>query len=195
MVWCPSMSRRQPGAAFFYYPALDPYYRDDIENGQNDWTVFNFNDTEPFNWLITGIETFAGQNSWVAPGLTSPSDMSLVSPPIAITNQTELSFWHQYDLEESFDGGVVEISTNSNPLASGDMGPWMTANPYYGNIAAGTQSPLEGRPAFTGNSGGYVRTVIDLSQFANRTIIIRFRLTSDAANAGAGWWIDNVMVR
>ena len=65
-----------------------------------------------------------------------------------------LTFRHSYDLENGKDGGVLEISINGGPfidfVAAGGGGL------YNGTISSGSFSPIAGRAAWTGDSGGYV---------------------------------------
>lgn len=56
-------------------------------------------------------------------------------------------------------------------------------------------SPIGGRPAFTGNSSGYVETVVDLQSLSGENALFRFRMTSDSSVGGNGWRVDDVQVR
>ena len=179
----------------YFHASINPQYLEDVESGTNGWQVFNSNVDLPMDWAVSVTGGFDGQQCWFGTNLDTESDMSLVSPDIILSGQTELSFWHQYDFEENFDGGVVEISINGDAMTSSDLGPWMTLNAYNAKIIAGSGNALAGRPAFTGSSGGYLRTVIDLTPFVGQTVKIRFRLTSNDGLAKAGWWIDRVMIR
>ena len=109
-----------------------------------------------------------------------------------------LSFHHDYDTETGFDGGVVEISTDG--VVWSDLGPHAIEGPYNGSISACCSSPIGGRPAFTGSSGGYVRTRFTLSAFAGSQVRVRFRMVTDSVRfrstnpivEGTGWWVDDV---
>ena len=49
--------------------------------------------------------------------------------------------------------------------------------------------------AWSGNSQGYINTVVNLGpNVAGQNIILRFRFGSDEATNGAGWWIDTLTV-
>ena len=102
-----------------------------------------------------------------------------------------MTFFHSYDLESGFDGAVLEISINGGAFtdivaAGGTISP-----PYNGTISAGTLNPMAGRPAWTGNSGGYVSALVTLPFAAShQNIRMRFRVATDCQNAGTGWRID-----
>ena len=88
-----------------------------------------------------------------------------------------LSFWHSYDFEENWDGGVLEASIDDG-LSWTDLGQWVTQNDYSHSLN-NSPNPLAGRSAFSGSSDGYVNTLIDLSSFSGQAILMRFRVGSD----------------
>src|SRR5204862_4324075 len=86
------------------------------------------------------------------------SDKLLDTPPISISSvPAQVTFRNNYDLESSFDGGVLEISINGGPfndiVAAG--GSFVTGG-YSDSISTSFQSPIAGRLAWSGNSGGYI---------------------------------------
>lgn len=107
-----------------------------------------------------------------------------------------LHFQHGYGFDSDgsrrYDGGLVEIKL--------DGGKWrgvrkrFTHGGYNGRIARGTRNPLAGRRAFTANSRGYASARVDLSGLAGRNLRLRFRMGSDRAVGGIGWYIDDVRI-
>ena len=89
-----------------------------------------------------------------------------------------LTFTTRQGLEDGFDFGHVEVSTDGGAT-------FVEVAAYTG--PAGNIDPLT---VFDGT-----RTV-NLSQFAGNSIKLRFRVTSDAFNVGqpAGWYIDNIAI-
>lgn len=85
------------------------------------------------------------------------------------TGGATLSFVTRQDLEDTFDFGYVEISTDSGASYS-------TVAAYTGTFS-GTRS-------------------IDISGFSGNSIIVRFRMKSDLANDSVfvGWHIDDIRV-
>ncbi len=107
----------------------------------------------------------------------------------AINGIVTLSFWHYFDTEAGWDGGVVEIFADG---VWSDLGKYMVSNGYNGRLSS-TSVPLQGRRAFTGTSNGtFIKTIVDLSAFGGKTIQLRFRFVSDAIIAGDGWYIDDI---
>ena len=95
-----------------------------------------------------------------------------------------------------FDGGVLEISIGGGAftdiITAG--GSFVTGG-YNLTISTGFQSPIAGRQAWSGNSGGYITTIVNLGpNVAGQTVILRFRMASDSSNAAKGWLIDTQLV-
>ena len=113
----------------------------------------------------------------------------LILPALDLSTATRpvLHFKHWYDIEAGFDGGCVQASAagmSTFPiLPPGDGYPYLEV------------SALGGRPAYSGQSGGYVDAVVDLSRFAGRTgVQIVFFFAADGDRNAAGWYVDDVLV-
>jgi hypothetical protein len=125
------------------------------------------------------------------------SDKYLYSPsgPITPLFNADLHFSNNYALEDGFDGGVLEISVDAGPfqdiLAAGGF---FLRGAYNGTISTCCGNPLAGRQAWTGNSGGFIDTDVDLTGFGGHTVALRWRMASDSSNSGEGWRIDNISI-
>jgi extracellular elastinolytic metalloproteinase len=167
-------------------------YRDDIEGSAN-WTPSGTG-TSPWQLLNNSTKAHSGSKSWYVPDTQTSSDQYLtISAPLNVAGATPiLSFWHNYKTEATWDGGVVEISTNGSNWS--DLGNQMLQNGYNGTIQTNPDSPISARNAFTGNSNGYKETLIDLSQWNGQTVFIRFRLGCDAYVGDEGWYVDDIQL-
>ena len=145
------------------------------------------------NWTVSSTQSHTAPNAFFAADNGTQSDFSLSSTTgIDLTsNPPILSFWHSYNTEEGWDGGVVEISTNDGATWS-DLGAYMVDNPY--NSGLGTGSNLSGRAAFSGNSNGFIKTSISLQAFANQTAKFRFRFGADNNTGIVGWFVDDILL-
>ena len=170
----------------FSYSVLE----EDVENGTDNWEVIS--DQGAVTW-VTNPNSYEGDFAWYAENIDSESDQYLIiAQPYNLNGSSPaLSFWHQYATEVNWDGGVVEISTDEG-MSWIDLGDNMVQNGYNGTLNNNNSSPLSGRPAFTGNSPGYIETVIDLSDYAQQDMLFRFRLGCDGAVGADGWYIDNI---
>jgi hypothetical protein len=126
------------------------------------------------------------------------SDASAVSPPLTIGGLApfRIFFDHAYRMENTYDGGVLEISTDDGATWT-DLGASITGGGYTGTIVPG--SALSGRSAWTGTSPGYpalTPVTVDLGMaYAGQTVRVRFRTASDGGVGDDGWSIANVLVQ
>jgi hypothetical protein len=125
------------------------------------------------------------------------SDKQLLSPMIAIPcdgGEVQLSFRNNFNLQNGFDGGVLEISFD-NGVTFQDIvaaGGTFLRGGYNGTISSCCGNPLAGRQAWTGNSGGFIHTAVTLSGCS--AFILRWRSGSDGSVSGEGWRIDTVAI-
>ena len=130
------------------------------------------------------------------------SDKRLDSPQFSFfeSGPARLTFRHNFNFEASdtdpdlgFDGGVLELSTDGGNtfqdiLAAG--GSFFMGG-YNRTISADRGSPIAGRRAWSGNSEGFVTTVVDVP--AVQTLSrLRWRMASDTGGSNEGWRVDNV---
>jgi hypothetical protein len=130
------------------------------------------------------------------------SDKRLDSPGIAITSASaQLSFRNNFSLQDGFDGGVLEVSSPNiaggafTDITNAAVGGSFVSGGYTGTISSSQGSPIAGRMAWSGNSGGYISTVVNLGpNVQGQTIKLRFRLATDQAVASGGWRIDTISI-
>jgi hypothetical protein len=168
-------------------------FSDTVEAGANGWAAGHAGGG--LDWQIATSDTHSPTHSWFAGDEGAKNDQYLVSAPIAICGSPTLSFWQRYNLESTFDGGVVEISTN-NGASWADLGGQFIQNGYNDAISSSstTDSPIKGRAAFTGIRD-WAETKAALSSFNGKSIRLRFREADDASVAAAGqsgWWVDDI---
>jgi hypothetical protein len=115
------------------------------------------------------------------------------------TDMEEVSFRHNFNLEASdvdptlgFDGAVLELSTDGGNTFQDilDAGGSFLQGGYNRTISTDRGSPIAGRQAWSGNSQGFITTVIDGPVFG----ILRWRMASDNSGSGEGWRVDTVGV-
>ena len=156
-------------------------------------------------WVTSTTAADSGPNaaSTGFPSTTGAND--LISPSIAITSaNSQLTFRHSYISEIPWDGGVLEISI---PTLNGgafteilDAGGSFNSGAYaiaLNRTADGNTNALQARAAWTGNSGGFITTVVNLPASANgQNIRLRFRAGADSSTTVANnhWRIDSIVI-
>tara|TARA_B110000503_G_scaffold131841_1_gene207009 strand:+ start:2510 stop:5920 length:3411 start_codon:yes stop_codon:yes gene_type:complete len=166
--------------------ASSSVWEDYVENGVGDWKVTSAG--TGVDWQIVNLSM--SNAVWKATNAEISTDLYLARE-FALTNYNSpsLSFRHWINSENGWDGGVIEIQTDALPWF--DAGPYFTKNGYNKIIQSNPASAISGRDAFTGNSGGFIESILDLSSFAGEQISVRFRFASDGAAAVDGWYIDD----
>jgi len=150
-------------------------------------------------WVTTTTATNVdtAPNGAFAAGAATPTDRVLNSPLFTVASTTAvLTFRNHYNLESTFDGGVLEISINAAPftdiIAAG--GTFLSSG-YTSTISSNFSSPIAGRWAWTGNSGTFVTTSVQLpAAAANQPAQLRWRIGTDSSVATTGWAIDTIEV-
>ena len=124
------------------------------------------------------------------------SDKYFDSPGISATesNFVRLTFRHNFNLQSGFDGGVLEIKAfNGQFVDILSVGGSFQAGGYNATIATGTGSPIAGRQAWSGTSGGFITTTVNLPPELQNAVL-RWRMASDNSGSGEGWRVDTINV-
>lgn len=148
-------------------------------------------------WTTVTTQRDSLPNSAFAPDVASVTDYQLISPPIAIAStKAGLSFRNGYATESGYDGGALEISIKGGAFTDIlSAGGSFSSGGYNGTISTSFGNPLAGRPAWTGNSGGFVTTSIALpASAAGGNIQLRWRLGNDSSVSATGWYVDSISI-
>lgn len=147
----------------------------------------------PANWVTSNASSSSAPNNIFVSNSSNTSDSRLTTPIIAVTQaNNQFKFRNSYNLESTYDGGVIEIS-----IAGGAFVDLLTAGGsfkaggYNGLIDTRYSNPIAGRPAWTGNSGGYIDTIAEFPASAiGQNVQLRLRMGSDNSTAAVGWRVD-----
>ncbi|MGA0092744.1 MAG: S8 family serine peptidase [Chthoniobacterales bacterium] len=159
-------------------------------------------------WVLTSTAAHTPTTSYFAAGPASKTTNSLTSAPIVIpadASNLQLKFWHSYNLQAAQDGGRLQISTDNGSTwfdtDSSGAGVSFAANGYTTTISArgkpADRSDFQGKSAWSGNSGGFVEVVLNLTdtaKFAGRTVRFRWVLATNASVESAGWYVDSIVL-
>ncbi len=154
---------------------------------------------------VTANSGGVGSNTVFCTDADSPDIAELVSPPIDLPSApSQLSFQNSYDLEPGYpgtadDGGVLEMKIGTNAFTDiVAAGGAFAMGGYVATITNIWGNPLAGRRAWTGDSGGFIITRVDLPASAQgQTVRFRWRCGTDQGNSGAifnGWKIDKIEI-
>jgi hypothetical protein len=135
------------------------------------------------------------------PGVLSDKRLDSLHFPVSGTG-VQLLFEHNFNLEASdvdpnvgFDGGVLEVSfdggnTFQDILAVGGS---FSLGGYNRTISTDRGSPIAGRQAWSGNSEGFICTIVTLP-FLPPGGRFRWRMASDNSGSSEGWRVDTILI-
>lgn len=160
------------------------------------WTAASIQGGVNFVTTTTGPDS-APNAAFALDPTTVGGGTDLTSPSIPITAAAAIiSFRNNYSTEAGWDGGVLEISIDGAPfqdiIAAGGS---FIQNGYNDTLGNSTNNPLIGRAAWTGESNGYVTTIVRMPpSVRGKPVQLRWRFGADDNTAVLGWKIDNIQV-
>ena len=157
-------------------------------------------------WVTSNVTPDSAPNDAFIPDQDGISDKVVDRVGVVVQSSSAMmTFRNNFNSEMSggvfWDGGVLEVSTPS--ISNGDflditdshVGGTIISGGYTGEISGDAENPLAGRLAWSGDSGGYIDTVINLGpNLAGQTCTFRFRFGTDEATAAPGWRVDNISI-
>ena len=176
-----------------YYPTVTVY--EDPVSGTTIPAAWTNTSTTSTIWEVSNARSHSAPSSYYSFNRDIQSDQRLFSTNAIALGATPppLSFWHWYSTEGTYDGGVLEISTN-NGTSWIDAKPNIILGGYTGTMDATTL--LSGRTAWTGSSNNkFIKTKVNMQPYANQSVKIRFRFTSDVGTNLEGWYVDDIAIK
>lgn len=147
-------------------------------------------------WVTSSTSPDTSPNKSFALDVPSIADNVLVSPATPVTAaNSSFYFRHSYATESTFDGGVLEISIDGGVFTDLVVaGGSFSVGGYNSTISSSFSSPIAGRMAWSGNSGGFITSGVILPAAAlGHAVAVRWRATSDNSVAATGWSVDSIL--
>ena len=161
---------------------------------------------DPPSWETSTTSPDSAPNDAFVIDQDGISDKTLDSRTIMIGSTTaQISFRNNFVTEHDpppaeifWDGYVLEVSINGGAfvdVTDPSVGGVFVSGPYTGEIDGTANNPLAGRMAWSGDSGGYINTVINLGAGLNgQSIKLRFRMGTDEAAGALGARVDTLSI-
>jgi hypothetical protein len=180
------------------------FFADDMESGPDNWTT---DGTGGSAWTLATSSSHSPTHAWFCADESFVKDQRLVTVTAAdltVAPSGRLQFWHRYDLESTYDGGVLEYSTDGGAtwydILAGNGGG-IPANPdrilqggYTSTLSTSFGNPIGGRQAWSGAATTWAEVIVDLTDFSGELVLFRWRLGCDSSVSDVGWWVDDVTV-
>ncbi|QTD52063.1 pre-peptidase C-terminal domain-containing protein [Sulfidibacter corallicola] len=185
------------------------FLQDDLESGDANWNIDTLpgdgGNTDP--WFLATSDSNSPSTSFFVSDEATVKDQAIslsAALDLPAGSPAALSFFHRYDTESTYDGGVLEYSTDDGAnwfdILAGNggsvpaNGDRITQNGYNSTISTSYSSPIGGRSAWSGNSSGFQEVTVDLSDMGGTSLLLRWRLACDTSVSANGWWVDDVTV-
>lgn len=144
----------------------------------------------PVPWLSVADPLDSGnQVLWGNEG--DETDNALIlEADLTTVNAATLQFDNYIQIEEQWDFGVVQVSTDGGTT-------WKSLsneNTRSDVVEEGYPKIIESMPGFTGNFETWQDETFDLTEYAGEKILISFRYLTDWGTYEAGWFIDNIVI-
>jgi carboxypeptidase T len=106
-------------------------------------------------------------------------------------NYAELRFWAKWAIEPTWDFATVEISTNNGSTWTSLRAP----HSHFGSGRSGSQQPSTswGYESYTPGLS-WIEQRVDLSDYVERQIKLRFRMAADGGDQRDGFYVDDIRV-
>ncbi|WP_082098708.1 immune inhibitor A domain-containing protein [Demequina iriomotensis] len=147
--------------------------------------------------VITLTTPHSGDGMWYTGADQDWADIRLSRAlDVPAAADAKLWMWNDYVIEQDWDYGFVEVSTDGGATWSelkvyAEDGTEVTTSDAYGD-PNGNMATFGGkRYGLTGDSGGWVHEYVDLTPYAGTTVQLRLRQATDAAYLDRGWFADD----
>jgi hypothetical protein len=158
-----------------------------------NWTVASSGTGAGF--VVTGNMPDTAPNAVFTVSPPTTGETNLISPSIYVSSvNTILTFRHKFAMENTWDGGVLEIKIGGGAFQDIVVAGGAFISNGYNNDLNESTNPLGGRRAWTGaTASGYITTVVQLPPNTFREFIqLRWRFGSNDSFGNDGWWIDSI---
>lgn len=118
------------------------------------------------------------------------ADQALIFGAAVPEDNPTLTFDHYYDIEEQWDYGVVQVSTDNGET-------WTSLeneNTRSDVVEEGYPKIKANVPGFTGHQLEWSTETFDLSAYAGQDVLVSFRNLTDWGYNDTGWFIKNVQL-
>jgi choice-of-anchor B domain-containing protein len=149
---------------------------------------------EHAGWHITDTRAHNPTHSFWSLSNSNLCDSLEGSVTLTAGQVSQLAFWTAWDIEQGWDGGVLDLSTDGGAT-------WSRLTPnegYPGSLTQPTGDACglgQGTAAFTGQGHfSFAPYTVDLSSHQGQTVRLRWRYSSDGSVNYEGWYVDDIAI-
>ena len=162
-----------------------------LEGGDRAEDIFSLDSTYA-SFFPIGSQYLLGDNA----AFTADVAFETKTMNVGFGDNFSASWYHYFDIETGWDGGVVEVNINNTGWVDVTEvgGQFTSGSGYTATIDERSEASIAGRDAYTGYSGypGFVETVSFGQALNGNEVKFRFRMSSDSNTSELGWIIDGL---
>jgi len=160
-------------------------------NGTEDGVKINLPDKR-----ITLADPHSGSEMWYSNADQDWADAQLKRSIDNVPAGATFSMWNDYVIEEDWDFGFVEVSTDGGSTWTeqkvyDESGALVSTDDGYSDPNGRMKDFGNKKYGLTGSTDGWRHDHIDLSAYAGQNIQVRLRQATDAAYEDRGWFSDD----
>ena len=185
------------------FTVIGSLWSENFDGSPSGWTT---NSTSGSNsWALTSTQSHSPSDSYFISAPASKTTTTLTSPAVPIAanaSDLQLKFWHNYDLQSRQDGGQLEFSIDGGAwfdVTASGSGAAFASNGYNATILStgnpNGRSDFAGQQAWSGNSSGYIETIVNLTdnaKYAGTSLRMRWIMATNSRSASTGWSVDSI---
>jgi len=150
-------------------------YEDDLESGTDNWLLDDF--------ILSTNQYHSANHSLFSGSYNNLHSEALMAESFTVAEDDSLIFYTWYDIENDYDYGYVELSSDGGQTFSTIPGNITTNDDPNGNNRGN---------GITGTSGGWIEAKFPLDDFIGMVVLIKFSYHTDSWVNNSGMYIDDV---
>ncbi len=199
--WCPPKTgsdfgqtktdlHRNTGVYLVGSYGTDYFMLSGLSESMSQEFIFDGNDVaNPPIWTRVD-EDGDGELEWYSTSAGPEKDLALTAVVDIPSGTATLSFDTYYDIEELWDYGIVQVSTDGGST----WDSLANANTTLEHDPDAYPAIIDNLPGLTGDSGGWMAMNFDLTPYEGQEVILNFRYMTDWGTENPGWWVDNIKI-
>lgn len=150
---------------------------------------FDGTDFLPLQWKSVADPKGSGDQVLTS-NSSSEADNALIFGATVPQENAVLTFDHFYEIEDGWDAGIVQVSTDNGETWT-SLANENTTSEFVPEVYP---TIIENAPGFTGFASAWASESFDLSSYAGQDILVSFRYMTDWGHEDAGWFVKNIKV-
>ncbi|MEO6039166.1 MAG: M36 family metallopeptidase, partial [Saprospiraceae bacterium] len=183
------------------YPAStgSPLLFEDVLDSDAHWIGLATIAGQSDNFVLQSDVVKVGTAAWKASEAANKKTEMLLEPiDVSIDvsgTQPMLRFWHQYDTEAGADAGFIEVQKEGDNVWRTFDATKVVRGGYTGKVQYSTFA-IPYLSGFSGNSGGWIQSYFDMSEYAGQVVKVRFRFGTNTTVGvlNGGWIVDDLQL-